>query len=205
MSGRRRGWLGGVLLLLLVVGVAAWMFRDTLLGRWAGEAQYSEVSEEAALSAEAKLERLRTRGDTVRLSEVELASLLRFRVADRYPDLLQNPSAGMAGDTLRVGARFPTERLPELQELERVRPFFPDTTRIDVAGRLRERGPGRAALEIDEVAVAGIPIPQRYYPSVLERLGRRDEPGLPANAMAFGLPEGVGSARVENGYLVLTP
>jgi hypothetical protein len=205
MSGRRTGWLVGGLLLLLVLGTGAWVFRDALLGGWTRNVVYTEVSEEAAAAAEAKLERLRTHGDTIRLSDVELASLLRFRVAAQYPDLLQNPSAAMSGDTLRVGARFPTERLPDLQELERVRPFFPDTTRIDVAGRLRERGPGRAALEIDEVAVAGIPIPQRYYPSVLERLGRRDEPGLPANAMAFGLPQGVGSAWVEDGFLVLTP
>jgi hypothetical protein len=204
MRGRGAGCFAAAVVVLLVVGVLAWAFRDQLL-RLARPVEYTEVSPEAAAAAEAKLERLRSDGDTVGLSEVELASLLRYRIAEQYPELLQNPSAAMAGDTLRIGGRIPTERLPELRELEPVRAFLPDTTRIDIGGRLSSREPGRAVIEIDEVAIAGIPIPQRYYASVLQRLGRRDEPGLPENALAFPLPAGVGSARVEQGILVLTP
>jgi len=202
---RRAGWLGAAVLLLVVVSLTAWAFRDDLMRRWNPAVEYTEVSLEAARSAEAKLERLRVHGDTVRLSEVELASYLRFNVAERFPDLVQNPSAAIVGDTLRLGGRVSTDRLPTLQELERVRPFLPDTTRIDLEGRLLPRQPGQAAIEIDEVAVAGIPIPPRYYASVLERLGRRDEPGLPPNALVVALPDGVGSVWIENGHLVLAP
>jgi hypothetical protein len=204
-TNRSAGCAGALLLTLIAVGLIAWVFRDQLASRWLRTVEYTEVSPEAAASAEQKLERLRVHGETVRLSEVELSSYLRYNVAERYPDLLQNPSAALTDSTIRVGGRVPTERLPDLRELERVRDFLPDTTRVDVEGRLLPRGDGRAAIDIGEVAVAGVPIPQRYYASVLERLGRRPEPDLPANAIAFPLPEGVGSARVEGGFLILTP
>lgn len=205
MRGRGGGCFAAAVVVLLLGVALAWVFRDSLLQLVHRPIEYTEVSPEAASAAEAKLERLRDEGDTVRLSEVELASLLRYRVAEQYPDLLQNPSAAMSGDTLRIGGRIPTERLPELGELEPVRAFLPDTTRIDIAGRLLTHEPGRAAIEIEEVAIAGIPIPQRYYASVLDRLGRRDEPGLAENALAFPLPSGVSAAWVEQGLLVLVP
>jgi hypothetical protein len=206
MRGNRGAAFVGVLLVVVVVlGALAWMFRDRIPGFGGRSVEYTEVSPEAAASAEAKIERLRTHGDTVRLTAVELASLLRYRVADQYPHLLSNPSIAMAGDTLRLGGSVPTETLPNLQQFERIRPFLPDTTRIDMEGRLLTREPGRAAIELEEVAVAGIPVPQRYYADVLDRLGRRDEAGLPANAIEFPLPSGVGSAWVDRGQLVLAP
>lgn len=204
-SNRTAGCLVVALLLVIALVVLGWSFRGQLLQRLTPTVEYTEVSPDAAASAEAKLASLRAGGEPVRLSEAELGSYLRYSIAEQYPHLMRNPSAAIAGDTLRVGGSVPTALLPELQELERIRDFLPDTTRLDLGGRLLDRGGGRAALEIEEVAVAGIPIPQRYYPGILERIGRRDEPGLPPNAIAFPLPDGVGSAHVEGGYLVLTP
>jgi hypothetical protein len=162
------------------------------------------ASPEAAESAELKLDRLRADGDTARLTEVELTSLIRYR-SGRSPELLRDPTIELRGDTLRVGAHVPSERLPHLRELERVRAFLPDTTRLDLEGRLLPLGDGRAAVEVERVHFAGVPIPDRYYPDVLERFGRRDEPGLAPNAIAVPLPVGVGSAQVRDGLLILTP
>ncbi|CAN5824470.1 hypothetical protein BH23GEM3_BH23GEM3_09510 [soil metagenome] len=203
---RGAGCVVGVLLVLVVVGVFAWLFRGDLMQRWAGgDPATTAVSLEAAASAEAKLERLRTQGEVVRLSAVELTSLARYRLGNGFPDLLQDPVVELGGDTLHVAARVPSERLPNLRELDRVRAFLPDTARIDLTGRFLPRDEGRTAIQLHHVAVAGVPIPARFYPDILERLGRRDEPGLPADAIALTLPEGVGSARVEDGFLVLTP
>jgi hypothetical protein len=202
---RGAGIIGVLLVVLVLVGLAAWAFRGELLRRFGGAPEYTEVSPAAAANAEAKLDRLRTEGDTIRLSDIELASLLRYRLVEQFPGLLQNPTASMSGSTMRIGGGVPTERLPNLQEFERMRPFLPDTTRVDMEGRLQTIGPGRAMLEIEQVSVAGVPVPQRYYARVLSSIGRRDEPGLPANAVSLPLPEGIGSASVQNGYLVLTP
>jgi hypothetical protein len=54
------------------------------------------------------------------------------------------------------------------------------------------------------VEFAGVPIPPRYYPVILERLGRKDEPGLDPSAIGFHLPPQVAGARLSDGYLVLT-
>jgi hypothetical protein len=203
-----RGRLVGFLLALavvLVIGVVAWALTSDIGRRGSAEFAAVRVSPEAAEQAERKLERLRTDGDTARLNEVEITSLLRYRVADQYPDLVNEPTVLLSGDTLRLAARVPSDRLPPLAELERIRLFLPDTSRIELRGRLLPIEGRRAALAVEQVSFAGIPIPPRFYPDVLERLGRRDEPGLPENAMAVPLPGYVGSARVEDGHLVLTP
>ncbi len=207
MNQRGAAWLGLLLvLLLLAAGVAAWLYRDDLTRLIGRDAPTElEVSPELAAEAETKLQRLRSEGDTIRLSTAELASLARYRFAGWIPGDLQDPSLGMAGDTLLVAGGVPTDRLPDLPELERIRIFLPDTAHVEIAGHLRTVEPGRAAYEVNQISVARIPLPARFYPDLLRRIGQGNQPGLPPNAIAFGLPEGVGSARVEEGFLVLTP
>ena len=60
-------------------------------------------------------------------------------------------------------------------------------------------------MEVRQVEFAGIPIPERYYPPMLERIGRQDEPDLTSTEMGLKLPPGVSEVRVENGYLLLIP
>ncbi|HEX2092129.1 MAG TPA: hypothetical protein VHG28_06985 [Longimicrobiaceae bacterium] len=206
MSPRRRGGAAGVLLLLLALGAAGWYFRDTirgLLGR-EDETFATAVSPEAAAQAEAKIARLQE-GDSVRLSDVELTSLVRYRYQDRIPGDLHAPAVSFRGDTVRLQARVPSDRIPDVPELGRVRSFLPDTADVDITGKLQPLESGRAAFDVDRITFAGIPIPERLYPQALERMGRRAEPGLAETAYPFRLPQGVGAARVEGGYLVLSP
>lgn len=210
LSGRRGGALpkvlGGLLGVVLVLGIGAWFFRDQLSRIWGGEEEVATVvSPAAAAQAEEKLTRLREEGDTVRLSEVEFTSLLRYRMGDRLPGDLEEPTVLFRGDTVRFKGRVPSDRLPETPELVQIRPFLPDTADVDITGQLRTLGPGRSALDIRRITFAQIPIPDRLYPRALERMGRRDEPGLPPSAFPFHLPEGVGAARVEGGFLILSP
>lgn len=196
--------LGIVLVVALLVGGAAWLLRGPLSGLWGAE-EVTTISPEAAAQAEAKLERLREDGETVRLSEAEFTSLLRYRMRDRIPGDLEEPTILFSGDTLRFKGRVPSERLPDVPELRRVRSFLPDTADIDITGHLRTLEPGRAAIDVQRITFAQLPIPERFYPRALERMGRRDQPGLPATAFPFALPEGVGAAKVEGGYLILSP
>lgn len=193
--------LVGVLLLLLAAGAGWWL----LMGRGGGDVMATTVSPESAAAAEAKLTRLRDEGDTVRLSDAEFTSLLRYSYQDRLPGDLHAPAVAFRGDTLRLMGRVPSDRLPATPELGRVLAFLPDTADVEVIGHLRTLESGRAALEVRRITFADIPIPERLYPMALERMGRRDEPGLPATAFPFALPPGVGGARVEGGVLVLAP
>lgn len=203
MARRGGGCLGGLLLLVLLAGVG-WYFRDRLPGPWAKPAPPLEVSQEAADSAQAKLERLRARGEEVRLSDVEFTSLLRYRMQGLAADL-ETPSVTFADSTLRLRGRFPTDRLPDTEEVNRIRTFLPDTAEVVVRGSIRTVEPGRAAVRVDNASFARIPVPAGEIPGVLERMGRGDQPGLAPEEYPFPLPPGVGAARVEKGRLVLSP
>lgn len=189
------------LVLILLVAVAAWFYGT----RFGAAAEPTEVSPEAATSAEAKLERLREKREAVRLSGVELTSLFRYRYPHALPGVVGTPSVAFSGDTVRLTGQLATDQLPDVKEVNAVRDLLPDTTPVVVTGQLAPLADRRAAFQVAGVQVAGIPIPNRIYGSVLERLGRREEPGLAANAIAFPLPPGVADARVEDGHLVLTP
>jgi hypothetical protein len=197
--------------LLALIGLIAllylgWKYHDRIPGPWQQKsAVVTEVSPAAADAAEAKLERMRRSGDTVHLSGLEFTSYLRYRFHDQLADRLDAPSVEFAGDTLSLHGRFPTAQLPDTREVRTIRQFLPDTADIKLRGQLRTLGPGRAAIRIDNVSFAKVPVPKDVYPDALKRLGRGDEPGLAADEYPFRLPPGVGSARVEGGELVLSP
>lgn len=198
--------------LLALIGVAAllfagWTYHDRIPGPWnhAEEPAVTNVSPAAADQAEAKLQRMRSRGDTVHLSSVEFTSYVRYRYREQIAGELEQPTVAFTGDTVTLGGRFPTDRLPDMREVRAMRDFLPDTADVKLRGGLRTLSPGKAALRIDVASFATVPVPRDVYPDALKRIGRRDEPGLAPNEYAFPLPPGVGSARVENGELVLSP
>jgi hypothetical protein len=206
MARRSGGCLSG-LVVLGVIAWAAWHFRDRLPAMpWQHHDEPVVVSEEAAKSAEDKIARLRKGGDTVHLSEVELTSLLRYRVQDQLADgALQDPEVHLRGDTVRLTARLPVDRLPQVPELRRVRSFLPDTAEVDVRGHVRTTSRGNVALQVSRASFAKFPIPHEWEGQLLQRLGKKDQPGLAQDEFPIHLPPGVGGARVEGGQLVLEP
>lgn len=194
---------GVVLVLLLVLGaVGLWWFRGSLGAR---DEASAEISEASAAIAEAKLLQLRDRQEPISLSEVELSSLMRYRAPLWAINLVDEPYVELSGDTLHLVGTVATDNVPSHPELDRVRPILPDSSKVAVTGHLRALSDGRAALEIHQVDFANIPIPNRYYPVFLDRMGRTDEPGLSPTAVALSLPAGARTARVENGHLLLFP
>jgi len=190
------------LVVLVLLGAGLWFFRGLIPGPWQRE-KVLVVSEEAAVSTDEKLRRLREEGDTVRLSGIEFTSYLRYRMADRFTREIELPSVDFVGDRIRITGRFPSDRLP--RGVGRARDFLPDTADVVVNGSFRTLQPGRAAVEVESASFARIPVPSREFPGVLAAAGRRDEPGLGEHEIAFPLPPGVGNARVEAGQLVLAP
>jgi hypothetical protein len=164
-----------------------------------------EVSPAAAASAEVKLSRLASEGEPARLSEVELTSLFRFRPEVWSLAGVRDPEVRLSGSTLRLSGVLPTDRLPALPELEAIRMFIPDTARVEVGGTVEPIAGGRTVLDISSIEIAGMPIPARFYPAILDRLGRDPGDGLPPTAYPLPLPQGIGAARIENGELILTP
>jgi hypothetical protein len=193
----------GVLVLLAVLAVGGWFVATRVLMRPPADIHSVEVSPEAAARAEEKLLRLQ-QGDEVRLTGVEFTSLMRYRQGE-ISEALRDPVVSFNGDTIVLAGSLAADELPDVDEINRIRMILPDTTSVSVIGHLRPLDAGRAAFDVASVEVARIPIPSRFYPPVLERIGRRDEAGLGPTAVAIRLPPGAASARVEDGHLVLTP
>lgn len=201
---------GGAVRKLAVLGVLAilagglWYARGLIPGPWNRPVVYTEVSEEAAAAADEKLARLRAHGDTVRLSGVEFTSYVRYRMADRFALDVEAPVVTFEGETVRLDGRVPKERIPVGQLPRAAARFLPDTADIAVSGSLRTVAPGRAALRVESASFARIPVPREQYLVLLDRV-TPDEPGLAEDELAFQLPSGAGSARVQEGSLVLVP
>lgn len=204
-----RGCLRRVLMLavLLVALAAAWVFREPIRRAWTdlrgGPALVEQPSEALAVRAEDKLDGLRSgSARSASLSGREIESLLLFRYPGVLPAFLDSPRVELANDQLRLRARIPIDKLPRIQDLE-LAAFMPDTTELTIAGKLLPLDSGRVAFGVDQVSAARVPLPSRLVPAALERLGRRDEPGLPRDAIALPLPPGAAAAYVRRDSLVL--
>jgi hypothetical protein len=204
---RKSGGCLSLLVVLVALAATGWYFRDRIPWPWKPKHEDPvSVSEEAAKSAEEKIARLRRGRDTVHLSEIELTSLLRYRVADQMADgALRQPEVHLAGDTVRITARLSVDQLPDVPELRRVRGFLPDTADVDVRGHVRTVSNGRVALQVTKASFARFPIPHEWEGQLLKRVGKKDEPGIAQDEFPIRLPAGVSGAKVEGGQLVLTP
>jgi hypothetical protein len=196
------------LLVLLVLVFAAWLYRDAireridaLLGR---QAAAVEAGPELADQAEAKLASLAADDgpDRIALSEAELQSLLEFRLAGFLPGYVLEPRVRMANDRIRLQGRVATEHLPRMRELGDVVAFLPDTADITAGGRVLSLDAGRAALYVDDITAARIPLPRRMIPIMLRRLGRDVDPAVPEDALAIPLPPGATGAYVRRDSLI---
>lgn len=197
-----------LVVLLLLVGVAAlaWMNRDqlaALLGR--NPPTVAFASREIAEQAEKKLQALASgESDSVKLSSVEIQSLLDYRFVQVLPAFVDSPQIELEDGKIKVNARVPVDQLPEISGLGDAAAFLPDTTDLGMTGTILPLGTGRIAIAIEQVNAASIPLPNRLVPPALRKLGRRNEPGLPQNALAVPLPPGAASAHVAGDTLVIT-
>lgn len=187
-----------VLLVLAIVAI-----RLGLLTAPAGTATTLTVSPQAAAEAEVKLSRLEPDGEEVRLSEIELTSLFRYRPEVWNLGIVTEPEVRLLGDTVEVSGGVVLDQISAPQ-LDRFRGFLPDTALVQLRGTVRAVG-GASVLDIASVELEGMPIPARLHPQILDRLGRDPADTLPPSSVPLPLPAGIGSARVEGGVLILTP
>jgi hypothetical protein len=194
--------------LVLVLAVFLFLNRDRISTAWQdlrGGKEATEIgpSPELAEIAAKKIARLKS-GDVeaVSLSANEIQSLLQFKYRQLLPAFVDSPRVELEGGKIIVMARVPVDRLPQLSELGEAAAFLPDTTEVGVTGQVLPLRTGRIALAVDQVRAARIPLPRRLVPGALRKLGRKDEPGLPADALALPLPPGADAAYVRGDSLV---
>lgn len=196
------------LLLALVLAVVLFLNRERMAEAWRDlrggrEATALGPSPELADVAAEKLSDLRSgQTRTVALTQQEIQSLLLYKYRQLLPAFIDSPRVELEDGKVVVHGRVPVERLPQLSELGDAAAFLPDTTEVAVVGQILPLRSGRIALAVDQVRVARIPLPRRLVSGALRQLGRKDEQGLPADALAVPLPPGVDAAYVRGDSLV---
>ena len=200
--------LAGLVIVLLLLAVGLWWFRDDVSDAWrrvrGGETVAEAPSPEVAERAEEKLADLGAgRSERVALSGVELQSLVLYSYGDLFPAFVREPRVDVEEGRLRLDARVPTDALGSLPGAAQAQALLPDTADVTIVADLLPLGDGRAALAVDEITAARIPVPSAMVPRLLERMGRVSEPGLPEDALAVRLPPGVGSAYMRGDSLIL--
>ncbi|HEX6940708.1 MAG TPA: hypothetical protein VF158_14930 [Longimicrobiales bacterium] len=197
------------LALIVMAAALAWQQRDRIRAVWRAvvgpEAGPQVPSPALADSAQAKLASLSSRGERVALSEAEVQSLVRFRVANYLPAYIVDPTVTLDRDRLHAQARIPTADFPRIDDLADVIGFLPDTTVVGVTGKLIPLTGPRVGLAVDGLSAARVPLPRGLIPTVLRRLGRKDEPGLPPDALALPLPSGAATAYIRSDSLIFLP
>lgn len=215
MSGCLRGCLvtAGTAAVVLVVAWGGWRYGGEVfprIERWvaastpaqaAGEPPSREIADEAL----ERFNAFRTEGradSTLRLSAVELTSIVRYSLLEFMPEGVREPTVEFEGDRIVLSALVALDAFPEMPGMQEVESLLPDTVRIRMRSSLLRLDGEHAALVFDSVEASGIPLPDRVIPAILESLGRTDRPGLPRSALAVPLPSGIGTAYAADGALV---
>ena len=80
--------------------------------------------------------------------------------------------------------------------------ILPDTVPLTVKGALLPFDPAHVSVVVESIDASAIPVPRRFFPAILDAVGRRARAGLPPNAVAIPLPDGLSGAYVEGGSLI---
>jgi hypothetical protein len=202
------------LVVLVLVAYMGWKWGDRVfpgleerLGVGGSDAIVVEDVESSEALGTTTLRRIETflDGDEAELalSGTELTSLLRYARPDLIPDGLDRPTVRLSDGRAIASADATLAEFPGFPDLGPITGILPDPVSLELQGSVMGFGDGEAALMVQGMAVAGIPLPDGLIPEVLQALGRVDRPGLPAEAVAVQLPSRVESALVRGEHLIL--
>lgn len=206
------GCLRRLLILALLVGGIAlvWRYHGRIIDQWRelrtawAEPSIQGPSPALADTAEQKLTSLARDAapSRIALSEAEVQSLVRYRVASLLPLYVDSPRVRLRDGRVHVDARVPVERVPALAQATELAAFLPDTADFTASGHITPLDDARVALEVAGITAARIPLPERMIPGLLDALGRQSAPRLPRNAVALPLPPGARTVYVSGDSLV---
>lgn len=196
-------------LTLLVAGAAGtWYFQDDVRAWWASRAAVTvdaEPSREIADRAETRLlGLLEADGEAeVRLAESEVASLVRFRVAERLPAGVSDPAVALGDTTARATALLDVPRLLEGRVPPMLTGMLGDSARITVELLPSVPEPGAVRLGLMEVRAGALQVPPMMIPWLLDGLGLPAAPDA-SSAVQFAVPvSDLTHVRVQDRHLVL--
>lgn len=200
-------------LLLILVGVVAWLTRD----RWLhytrstpAEAPvtivWEPLTEEGSRRARVAVNTLgRASGPVfVNLPPGDLASFVFTGIARQLPPSAQNVRAAVIGDKLYVKALVALKDFGGPQALGGLGGFLAERDTVTFGGNFEIVRPGLAQFRVSELKLGGLAIPQRMLPRMVSTIRRGAQvEGVTTDGLPLEIPRYVGDVRVARGRITL--
>jgi hypothetical protein len=213
----------GCLIVLLAIGVAAYLTRDRWMDKLPWGATHTETSRttpagDSALSdgwmpltqagatrTTTALQKLSTpRGPVfLTLSGGDVASYVFLQIVKQMPASADSFAARIDDDHIRLRARMKTADLGGAVTGV-LGALIGERERVEMAGTLRVIGPGRAEFRVDDVRVHDVRLPDALIARLVRSVTRGARaPGLDERGLPISIPSYIGDVRVSNGKITL--
>lgn len=210
----------GSLVLLILLALAAWLYRDRWLhlvgeGRSGSDSAVVTSREgvwepltpqggERARRALAQLEQPNG-PPTVAVTVPDLAAYVYQELARQLPPSADSVEATARGDRLYLRASVRIQELGAKEMLGPLGAMLGDRERLEIGGNLRVVQPGLGELTVRELRVGQLPIPAPLIPRIVRQLSRRDRPtGISDAGLPLRLPAHITDVRVAGGAMTIT-
>jgi hypothetical protein len=196
----------GCLTIIAAVALGAWHYRGEIsaaLGRVEIAAPAGEPSEDLARAAEEKLLSLAESDRTeVSLSEVELQSLLSYRVTPHLPSGIEDPLVRLEDSVVVLSALLRPDQLDRYAPPDLLRQFIADTARAAAVLVPGIRRPGTGQVTVSGLQAGALIVPSMMIPFILQNI---QIPGVDASGSDFlvPLPLRVSAIEVAGGAVVV--
>jgi hypothetical protein len=201
----------GCLVLLVILGVAAWFTRGWWLPRVTRQpppatATWEPLTDDGVERTRAALSQLEAPSGPVfrSLSGGDVASYVFDSLARQLPRSTDSVQAGVFSDQLRLRAVIRPGDLGDAGMLGAVGAILRERERVELAGTLRVVGPGIAEFDVSSARVGSISVPQAAVPRLLRGVFRGERPpGMSPRGVPLRIPSYVGDVRIADGRITL--
>jgi hypothetical protein len=210
----------GCLILLVVLGGVAWLWRDrwlhlvdrspsaggdsaVVVGR---EGEWQPLTPQGGERARRALAQLEQQNGplAVTVAVPDLAAYVYQELARQLPPSADSVQAMAKGDRLYLRASVRIQELGAREMLGPLAAMLGERERLEIGGNLRVVRPGLGELVVRELRVGQLPIPPGIIPRIVRQISRRDRPaGISDSGLPLQLPPHIGDVRVAGGTMTV--
>jgi hypothetical protein len=204
----------GCLVVLVLLGFAAWLTKDRWMGRLhltstppaAERATWQPLTDAGARRAKAALDTLASKSGPVfqNVAPGDASAYVFQALLGKLPGDADSAEATVIGDRLHVRAAVRVRELGGSAVLGPLAAILGERERMELGGTFHVVRPGLAEFEVREAKLRDLNIPQPMIGRLLGSLAKGARPaGLSADGLAVPTPPYLGDVRIANGRVTL--
>lgn len=208
----------GCVVLLVVLGAAAWLFRgewEPVVRRVAtgslsspdqSAAHWEPITAQGSSRANEAIDRLGAKSGPVfaNVAPGDLASYVFDALTKQLPPSASNVEAAAIGEQLAIRADVRLADFGGPASFGPVAGMLSDREPVQFTGTLAITQPGAAVFQVGSVRIKDFAVPQAMIPGILQRMGHIPRPaGTSPNGLPFAVPRFIADVRVHDGKITL--